>query len=253
MSESRKFGWQRQTPDFRDYQFKGSSWWRRMCVRWGWPSSVDLTDKMPPVFDQGQLGSCTAQAITAAVIAESGDKTLLSRLFLYFNERLALGALYTKFDTGAVIRDGLKSVVNDGSIPEIAWPYDISTFADPPAPVLYEAAKKDLVTQYATVPQNLVNLRCALLEGYPVVFGISVYSSFLAATDGNIPMPAADEKLLGGHAILLVGFDNATRRFKFRNSWGPTWGDGGYGWLTYDYVENPDLSADFWVVEKTTV
>ena len=253
MAETRKYLWKAQQPDFRDLQFKGSAWFRRILVRWGVLGSKDLTDKLPPVFDQGSLGACTSHAITAAVIAESKDKTLLSRLFLYWNERLAMGQQYVRVDIGAIIRDGLKSVVKDGSIPENAWPYDIETFANPPDPAMYDLAKKDLVTKYYYVPQDSMSIKCALLEGYPIVFGISVYESFEQVTDGNIPMPKPDEKLLGGHAILLVGFDNHTQRFKFRNSWGSGWGQGGYGFLPYDYVLNAGLASDFWVVEKTTV
>jgi len=249
----RKYLWKAGNPDFRDLQFKGSSWVKRTLVRWGVLGHTDLTSKLPPVFDQGQLGSCTANAITAAVVAESQDKTLLSRLFLYWNERLAMGQQYARVDSGAIIRDGLKSVVKDGSIPEDTWPYDIETFANPPDPTMYDLAKKDLVTKYYYVPQDSMSIKCALLEGYPIVFGISVYESFEQVTDGNIPMPKPDEKLLGGHAILLVGFDNHTQKFKFRNSWGNGWGQGGYGFLPFDYVLNAGLASDFWIVEKTTV
>ncbi len=254
----RKYGWQAQTPDFRDLQFKGSTWFRRLLIRWGVLGSADLTDKLPPVFDQGQLGSCVANATSAAVIAESTDKTLLSRLFLYFNARTAGYSgkdlwWAINHDMGATIRNGLKSVVKDGSIPETEWPYDITTFANPPSDQMIADAKKDLVTKYYYVPQDSMSIKCALLEGYPIVFGISVYESFEQVTDGNIPMPQVDEKLLGGHAILLVGFDNHTQKFKFRNSWGSGWGQGGYGYLPYDYVLNSGLSSDFWIVEKTTV
>ena len=247
---TRKFLWKAQPPDFRDYQFKGSTWARRMLVRWGWYGSADLRSGMPPVFEQGSLGSCTAQAITAAVIFASKCQTLLSRLFLYFNERAAIGT--TSYDSGAIIRDGLKSVVKQGSVPETSWPYAVEALTTQPPSSLYAVALKDLVVRYATVPQNLVSLRCAILEGYPVVFGISAFSSFFSDPGGNIPLPQPGEQLLGGHAILLVGFDNATKRFIFRNSWGEGWGQAGYGTIPYDYVTNPGLASDFWVVERTT-
>ena len=257
MSE-RAYGWKAQAPDFRDLQFKGSAWWRRTLVRWGLLGSCDLTDQLPPVFDQGQLGSCVANATAAAVITESASKTLLSRLYIYFNAR-TMGYtgkdlwLAINHDIGATIRNGLKSVVTIGAIPEEVWPYDISTFANVPDPAWADLASKDLASKYYYVPQDAMSIKCALLEGYPVVFGISVYESFEQVNDGVIPLPKPDEKLLGGHAILLVGFDNHTQRFKFRNSWGTGWGQNGYGTLPYDYVLNSGLASDFWVVEKTTV
>jgi C1A family cysteine protease len=107
------------------------------------------------------------------------------------------------------------------------------------------------VLSYQRVQQNLISIRRAVASGYAIVFGISVYESFEsdgATATGNIQMPEESEDLLGGHALVICGYDDDYRRVKFRNSWSEEWGDGGYGTLPYDYVLNPSLASDFWVI-----
>ena len=98
-------------------------------------------------------------------------------------------------------------------------------------------------------------MKGCVAEGYPFVFGITVYQSMMSdqvAKTGIMPIPTTQEKVLGGHAILGVGFDDMTQRFKFRNSWGPTWGDGGYGYIPYAYLTDQNLATDFWTIRAIT-
>ena len=266
MTETRKYLWKVGQPDFRDLQFKGKNWLERLAVRWGinifkWTyGKIDMRPDMPPVVDQGALGSCTANSICSVMrytrkIKDKPNDVDLSRLFLYYNERVLLAPWAVPYDTGAIIRDGIKSIVQQGSIPESEWPYDITQFAVQPSDQCYTDALKDLAIKYYYVPQDSENLKCALVEGYPIIFGFTVYSSFEAGTvaqDGIVPMPAPDESILGGHCVNIVGFDNSKKWFICRNSWGEGWGDKGYFYMPYDYIMNPNLCSDFWIIEATT-
>lgn len=248
----KSLGWRPDTPDFRDVTFRESL--RVKLVNVELPSEVDLRSGMPPVYDQGQLGSCTGNAIAAAIEyarkREQLEDFIPSRLFIYYNERVIEGTVNE--DAGAEIRDGIKSVVKLGACSETDWPYDIGQFADKPLDNCYTDARQDLVKTYASVPQDEDSIKSCLALGYPVVFGISVYSSFMSsdvASSGIVDMPGIDDQLEGGHAILMVGYRNGDRRFIVRNSWGPSWGQGGYFTIPYDYVLDGDLAADFWQID----
>jgi C1A family cysteine protease len=218
------------------------------------PSNIDLRPDCPPVYDQGQLGSCTANAIGGAhaftQLRQFKKDFMPSRLFIYFNERVMEHTVET--DSGAMIRDGIKSVAKLGVCPETSWPYDINRFRDKPGAQCYTEAAKNQVTVYRRVLQNLHQLQGALANGTPVVFGFSVYETFEGpdvARTGVVPMPSRGEKLLGGHAVLAVGYDDPSQRFIVRNSWGPNWGQQGYFTMPYAYVTNPQLAQDFWTIE----
>ena len=237
-----KYPWVKQPVDSRDYILT--------LPTVALPSTVDLRNKMPSVYDQGDLGSCTANAIGAAFEYLEAVKTMPSRLFIYYNERSLEGTVST--DAGAIIRDGIKVVVKNGVCPESLWPYNVAQFAVKPPQKCYDQAIKHVVVKYYSVQQNLTALKTALASNLPIVFGVSVYESFEQVTDGNIPMPKPSEKCLGGHAILICGYCDKTQRFIFRNSWGTSWGQAGYGTLPYAYVTNPNLASDFWVIQSET-
>jgi len=217
------------------------------------PLAVDLRQlDSAPIYDQGQLGSCTANAIAAALRFTLKKQGLAdvdpSRLYIYYKERQMEHTIAS--DAGAMIRDGMK-VVAKGFVLEAEWPYDISTFALPSyTPGLAQMdkdAKRDHVIKYMRVPRDL-GMRACLAAGYPFVMGISVYESFEQAASGEIPMPTSTEQLLGGHAVLCVGYDSAAQQYEFRNSWGDQWGQGGYGTLPFAYLHDRSLSSDFWSV-----
>jgi len=140
-----------------------------------------------------------------------------------------------------------------GAPAETDWPYDITKFAQEPTPSVFGDAKKDLVTMYARVAQNLVQMQGCLASGYPFVFGFTVYDSFesdAVAQTGIVPMPTSSEQTLGGHAVLAVGYDDTKRIFIVRNSWGPDWGAKGYFYMPYEYLLTASYSSDFWTIRS---
>lgn len=215
------------------------------------PSSVDLRPQCPPIEDQGQLGSCTSFAAGAAIRFARKKQGLpdfvTSHLFLYYNSRR-----FKNEDTGATIKDVIKSANQQGDCPESEWPYVISKFTAKPPAQCYSDALKDRALSYQRVQQNLAQMKACLASGYVFVAGISVYESFESdevAKTGMVPMPQPGEQLLGGHAVLLVGFRDSDQKWILRNSWGASFGDQGYFYLDYSYLLNKGLASDFWVIK----
>jgi C1A family cysteine protease len=221
------------------------------------PHRKSLRRHMPAVYDQGQLGSCTANSIGAILEFNElnqaeADAATPSRLFIYYNERAMEGTV--EQDSGAEIRDGIKSVAQLGAPPETTWPYVITKFARKPPKRAYSAALKHQAIRYARVAQTEMGIQNVLAAGYPISFGFTVYESFESnvGSDGIVPMPEPDETVLGGHAVVAVGYKQIKRQlyFECRNSWGPDWGDDGYFWLPASYVTSHSLARDFWVIEQ---
>lgn len=245
----KRYGWSPDYPDQRDFMYSAPQ-----EVLQKLPPKVDLRLQCPQVYDQGELGSCTANAIAAAMEFDRKKQALAdfvpSRLFIYYNERAMEGTINS--DGGAQIRDGIKSVAQLGVCPENEWPYDIAKFADKPLTGCFQDALKDKAVLYKRLVQNLNQLKGCLASGYPFACGFSVYESFESpqvAQTGIAPMPQSGEKLLGGHAVLVVGYDDGQHRFLVRNSWGPKWGMEGYFSLPYAYLTDNNLSDDFWTVK----
>jgi len=245
----RKFGWIPDVPDARDIYYSAP---RDISIM----PAINMQEYCPPVWDQGTLGSCTANAILAAHQFEQiklfsiSESVMLSRLFLYYNEREMEGSV--SIDRGAQIRSGMKSLVSQGACPELEWPYNITAFTTKPSPQCYESALKYKIVQYQRVGQSLAELQSCLMSR-PFVCGIAIYDSFKSdqvARTGIVPMPNLfRERMLGGHAIMCVGYDNGTGRFRMRNSWGTEWGQNGYFEIPYEYLTNRNLSADFWTIQ----
>jgi len=244
-----RYGWIPDLPDHRDHLYAAP-----VVHLAKLPAKVDLRGKCPPVYDQGQLGSCTANAIGAAIQFDRMKQKLSpnfvpSRLFIYYNERVIEGTV--KSDSGAQIRDGIKTVAHDGDCTEKEWPYDIAKFAAKPPPQCYKDALKYKAVTYQRVVQTPSQLKGCLASGYPIVFGFTVYESFesdAVAKTGQVPMPKPNEKTLGGHAVLAVGYDESAQRFIVRNSWGKNWGIKGYFTMPYGYLTDSNLSDDFWTI-----
>jgi C1A family cysteine protease len=245
----KRYGWVPDLPDARDYMYAAPV---EMMAKL--PSKVDLRPNCPPVYDQGQLGSCTGNAIAGAVQFDREKQKLKpdfvpSRLFIYYGERVIEGTVNS--DAGAQIRDGIKVVAKQGVPPETDWPYDITKFADKPPPKAFTDALKDLAVSYSRVAQNLGQMKGCLASGFPFVFGFTVYDSFESqqvAQTGVVPMPASGESVLGGHAVVAVGFDDGQQRFIVRNSWGTGWGMQGYFTIPYAYLTDTGLASDFWTI-----
>jgi C1A family cysteine protease len=242
-------GWMPDLPDHRDFLF-GMRHARRLAL----PPAVDLRAHCSPVEDQGALGSCTAQALAGALefleVKDSVPFKDLSRLFIYYNERAIIGT--TGYDSGARLRDGIKTLAHDGVCAEKKWPYVISRFKRKPLKACYTEAQNHQITSYERIT-TLEEMRACLADGYPFVFGFSVYEGFESAevaSTGLVPMPRPDERVLGGHAVMAVGYDDAARRFIVRNSWGTGWGDRGYCTMPYAYLEDRNLSDDLWTIRR---
>ena len=246
---ARKYGWKRGLPDFRDRKFKVPAHLKDVVL----PPSVDLRPQMPPVYDQGDLGSCTANATAGdfefLLMKEGKTAYVPSRLFIYYNERAMEGSVDT--DAGADIRDGFKVLNQQGAPDETLWPYDVSKFTVKPPQTVYDNGLLNTLVNYESVDNtNQQLMKAALAAGYAVAGGFTVYESFenqSVAQTGVVPMPAPNESVLGGHAILVVGYDDAKQCYIVRNSWGSGWGDQGYFYAPYAYFSNPDLADDFWV------
>ncbi len=232
------------------------------------PAQVDLRNWLSPIEDQGYLGSCTANAAVGLLEyferRSKGGYIDASRLFLYKVERNLLG--WTG-DTGAYLRTAMEALVLFGAPPERYWPYDGAPWdtnlhydVEPPAfcyafGANYKAIKYFRLDGPGTSPaQILTNIKTYLAHGFPSMFGFPVYSEFDNPLPGGlIAFPAPNSNYRGGHAIVAAGYDDNLMigpdrgALLVRNSWGPTWGNAGYGWMSYRYVTQ-DLAEDWWTL-----
>jgi len=286
-------GWLRDYPDFRDYNIekdeisdkqKAMGVTRTVkdnlailgvldCSVSKLEASVDLRPWCSPVENQGKLGSCTANAAVGTIEyferRAFGNYINGSRLFLYKVSRNLLG--WTG-DQGAFLRTTMGALVLFGIPPESYWPYDAANFDVEPSSFLYAFAQNYRSVNYYRLDQPgihtddlLCRIKIDLAAGLPSMFGFTVFSSIDQAetNSGKIPFPATGETIIGGHAVMAVGYDdkmkiknanptaNETKgALLIRNSWGPDWGEDGYGWLPYDYVVN-SLAVDWWSMIKS--
>ena len=231
--------------DSRDYKY-------RLTTKPS-PNSIDLRNYCSPIENQGSLGSCTGQAIAGAIELlnkRNGNYQDISRLFIQYYERLILGTV--NYDSGAYIRDGIKATNHYGVSLESYWPYDIRKYRQEPI----TEAKNDALNRKVTRYERLTNLNGfidALSNGYPIIMGFNVYTSFMSNTvarTGVMPYPNTKrERLLGGHAVLIVGYNKTKKVFIARNSWGTGWGDKGYFYMPFDII-SPSMSDDYWIIKS---
>ena len=257
----KSLGWQRDLPDHRDLLYSAP-----LAKLTALPPKMDLRGGCPPVYDQGALGSCTANAIAGAVHfdrrkAKQKPDFTPSRLFIYYNERVIEHS--TRYDAGAQLRDGIKSVAKQGVCAETEWPYDDTAPASedapfpknapagkrPPAACYKDAARYNTIS-YQRVVQTLAQMKGCLAEGYPFVFGFTVYAKWYEKPTSVLPLPGANESVVGGHAVLAVGYDDKKQLFTFRNSWGAKVGDNGYFYMPYAYLAEANLASDLWTIRK---
>jgi Cysteine protease len=268
MSTRYKLGWRPDVPDFRDYTpahdkvsplLASSRALTRSTdnVR----DKADLSEWCSPIEDQEQLGSCTAQA--GAGLIEYFERrafknyTDASRLFLYKVTRNLMGVTG---DTGAYLRDTMKAMVHFGVPPEEYLEYDITRFDVEPSAFLYSFAQNFNALKYFRLDETGVSgrplvarVRQFIAAGYPSMFGFTVYN--FGNDQGEFEFPAPGSRAVGGHAVVAIGYDDnrrigqSTGALKIRNSWGTAWGEQGYGWLPYQYIEE-ELAMDFWCLTK---
>jgi C1A family cysteine protease len=210
---------------------------------------VDLSPQCPPVWDQGQEGSCTAHALAAAMAMLHPDLNP-ARQFIYYNERAMEGTV--RSDAGAYGRDGVKSLHKIGVCDESLYPYATTKLRAKPPAECYLAAQRHRISSYQALHSLDDMLQC-LNAGYGFVFGFTVFDGFESdevAKTGVLNLPAHGEKNLGGHEVFAVGYELAAKRFKVRNSWSATWGQGGYFTMPFEYLANRKLADDLWTIRK---
>ena len=246
MLQKNNYGWLPDIPDKRDYLY------RTIKPRLKLPKIADITRYCSTIENQGTLGSCTANALAGNIEfldnRWDGEYTDASRLFIYFNERVIIGS--QDYDSGASLRDGIKTLKNIGYCWEKDWPYKIKLFDQKPPESCYKEALEHLIVSYHRI-SGLNEMLICLSEGYPFVFGFTVYESFeddQVSRSGIVNMPDKDERALGGHAVMAVGYNQKEKRFLVRNSWGVKWGRKGYFTMPFEYLET--LAADFWTIRK---
>jgi C1A family cysteine protease len=252
--KKRRYGWKPDLPDHRDLMFSVD-----YVDSASLPTAVDLRSYCPPVYNQGNQGSCTGNAIGAAIqfglCKQDKVKAFMpSRDFIYYFEREMEGNVMS--DSGAQIRDGIKVVNAYGVCDEKTWPYSSWRMFIKPSKAAQAAARLHRALVYRRLNNlNILELESCLASGYPFVFGFSVYDSFegdYVARTGVVNLPGMGESVMGGHAVMAVGYDRNTRRFIVRNSWGAGWGLGGYFTMPYEYVTNGNLACDFWTIKSVS-
>jgi C1A family cysteine protease len=241
-----RYGWKPSPPDQRDFVADASE----IKIL----PEVDPRSEMPPVFNQLDLGSCTAQAVAAAkeyhdrITGQDTTTGWTSRLFIYYGERMLEGTL-GQGDTGAYGRDGFKWLRKIGSPPEEHWPYDITRFEEKPSQDAWQAAGAHRIDVYKAVPRSIRQMKAVLSNKQTIAFGFSVYESFESsdvAHTGVIPEPQADERMLGGHEVLMVGYlKSEPAHALVRNSWDTDWGLGGYCLFPWSMILDTNISSDF--------
>ena len=223
---------------------------------------IDHREYINKVYDQGTLGSCTANVVCAAyelILNKQAEEMNLthynfdsSRLFVYYNSRDYLGD--TGDDTGAPLRYALKAIHKFGVCPEYLWPYKELKFAQEPPQLCYDEAKGNRVTKFVHLVQDIHQFRACLKEGFPFGFGFEVYDSFEDEDDGFMPIPSLEEIASNPdpvlHGALAVGYDDNIQRIIALNSWGESYGDKGYFYVPYEYITHPDRAFDFWKIEE---
>lgn len=268
LAHEKGYGWKPGLPDVRD--------WVQPFAAAKVPDSVDLvsTGKFPPIWDQGQLGSCVAHGVPRLYVYDSGDASFEpARLFVYYNGRVIEGTV--DYDSGLTIADGIKALNRQGAPPEDDWPYDVERFADKPPTKAYDDGKLREAVKYARVSQTDAAMRACLAAELPFAIGFTVYDSFesdATAASGVVAMPGRSEQVLGGHCMAIVGYmpgadvadalrsdgldvgavDTSATYYKAANSWSENWGHAGYCYMPSAYLRSKSLASDFWTVQTVS-
>lgn len=246
----RTYGWRPDKPDARDFRFAAPR--RRPGAKL--PPMVDLRPKCPPVLDQGDLGACTAfasgNAYVFAHVAQGMPAFPPAPLFQYYNTRILIGTV--NYDSGAEIRDAIKALNQYGICGEPLWPYLPGKFKAEPTRPAYDDGEKHQAVQYERVDGTLAGIKACLAAGRPIVFGFTVYESFESKRverTGTMPMPKKKERVLGGHAVLAVGYSDKTKKLTVMNSWGTKWGKQGFFAMPYAFAADSNFCDDWWTLE----
>lgn len=256
--KKRGLGWVPQTPNINDHQYTPPK-----AIRL--PDRVDLSlkkteDGKHPLlgkpWDQGGIGSCVANAAGKAWHYTLGfenrpHRPNPSRLFIYYNARAYQG--WQGSDTGCFVPDAFRGLNQFGAPPERFWPYRTTKFAQEPPRASYDQAEKREAVEYLTVQQDSVSMMTCLAEGFPIVFGFTMYYGFPIDRNHVIKLPKAGQQSIGGHSMLITGYRHFPKYgllFRVLNSWGDDFEDHGYCWMPEEYLTNSAYSSDFWTLRK---
>lgn len=259
MHTIQRFGWKPDLPDFRDHIMKLPELLKGEQLKLANVVDNRIVDSKFPIYKQGDLGSCTANAICAAVhydlVRDGQAEFFPSRLFVYYCERALEGSIDQ--DSGSALRTGMKVVNKIGVCQEGCWSYDDgqTKFKVRPSNECFDQARAHRSTRYMRVRQDLDELKRVLSMGAVFVFGFTVYESFNMAeySKGRMVMPRPGDNTIGAHAVLCMGYNDDEKVFICRNSWGKEWGDGGHFYMPYKYILDSWLCRDFWVLLKMNV
>jgi len=248
-SVKRKFGWIPDVPDHRDFRCLAVE--KRPKEEF-----VDLRNSMPEIYDQLEIGSCTANGVGSLLqhvsIKERMPfyKDVPSRLFLYYFTRELEGTINE--DCGAMIRNAIKIANSFGACAENpTWPYVTEKFKTRPNHAAIKEAERQQAIEYRRVQQTPAAIENCLVCGYPIVFGSMLYESFNEITKNGIAKyPSIEECPIGGHCMVMVGYDRRENLFIVRNSWGEKWGNDGHCYMPYKYILNNDLTDDLWTIRE---
>lgn len=243
----RRYGYIPDLPDPRDQRLPTLRSLKAM------PDKYDMTKEMPAIWDQGELGSCTAHAALACfqfTAKEQKQRAVnYSRLYQYYNTRVLENTV--DWDSGATIRNSIKAINKAGVALESAWPYKQTKFAKKPPEACYEYGSKKILRSYARVNQTFEDIRACLAQNNPITFGFSVFDSFEGdeiANTGVMRMPGPGERVIGGHAVVMTGYDTSKEVFICRNSWSKSWGDNGSFYMPFEFALDPYYADDFWAI-----
>ena len=250
----KSYGWKKDQQDANDH-------WHNFTLSVNHHSikNVDLSKRCPQVLDQGTFKSCTANALSSVYqfdMMKEGEQHIFtpSRLFIYYNERKVENS--TDEDCGASIKDGIKSINKKGVCPESMWTYDENNVFEEPSLECYKETSRHKAVEYKRVEQELNQLKACIIEGFPIVFGFKVFSSFESdqvSKQGIMPMPDVEnEEVLGGHCCYIVGFSEDNKSFLVRNSYGENWGLEGNFWMPYEFALNSEYCSDFWTIKRVS-
>lgn len=240
-------GWRPQAPDSRDYTLLMRL---PQLVGAAVPPSVAPLTTALPIADQGNIGSCTAHGSGRAfryIDRQDGVDFDVSELYQYYNSRAVMGQQYINQDSGATIRDAVKALATYGIAKETDWPYDTSKFTQKPPQTAYNVGLLHEATEYIAVPNDVQQVQACIAAGYPVIVGFTVYENYQQGLSSGI-WPEAQGKPVGGHCVLLDGYDPFGPFFP--NSWGPSVGKQGYFQMSWNYLQQN--GADFWIIKKVT-
>lgn len=262
-------GWHRDFPDIRDIaadslvvQAMLQRCNRPKPARTIRPSRIDWREYCPPIRDQGKLASCTAHACLGLFEyferRSFGKVVDASRLFVHQTTRRLL---QRNAQPGANLRTTFKAMIRFGVPPEQFWPYDTDKSELEPEPFLFSFAQHGDAIKYVRLDprgsnggESLMRVKSFLVAGLPCVLGFIVCDSI--SNDPGIAFPTRHDSVRGGHSVLAIGYDDSYRirstkgALLIQNSWGTAWGDKGYGWLPYAYVEE-QLAVDCWTIMRS--